>query len=640
MIGQFVDTKKYPITKYVLYIISMKYKNFIKTMMYIGVQASNMASLIETTGPLSGNDDPDNQISDDGAQMEHLLPSSNEIVPPLGERKTEPSNIQSNAMREDIATSDGNSNSQGSDAGGALATIANVSLIAYQSSGSMTEQNPVMNTPDNAGLHFGTSDCYSGEMVGGPGSSVKTLSCKRKADEGSSGVSCSAGSSRYRVEISSSERDEFSAQTDASDAPYLSIHPEVPDLAIPQVTPINMVGTRASSDPRRPSGSVIVGVNNSNQQNGLPYVPVPEGHFPIYRDFPLHGDPIPERLNHPLQRRSQISSAGLHWNSSGTLGNSAPRNVPPIVSRGSSISSSTGGRFQVTREEESSRGSHPLFHRLLETGNPSLGPAIWGSEPESISTTGASSSQYRIAAGSHSWPPPCIPWHHNLAYDYVTSSHRPPSQSASNHFRSPIYSSPATFANLLSYGPQSDNHNQNVPALPSAAPNVSPTFPVDAAGRQSLVSQIRRVLRTMNGNEQRRPANLQEEVPNPMGLGLQTLIQSMLRIVDEEVGENARTDVDRMSYEQLLDVGRIGSRVSVGLTEEAISERLKQRTISPDDEVHLEGELCSVCLEKFAAGEDVGALICNHMFHIRCIKLWLRLKNLCPMCKRPALVEP
>ncbi|GAB2301386.1 hypothetical protein Dimus_035412 [Dionaea muscipula] len=61
--------------------------------------------------------------------------------------------------------------------------------------------------------------------------------------------------------------------------------------------------------------------------------------------------------------------------------------------------------------------------------------------------------------------------------------------------------------------------------------------------------RIHQVLRTMNGNEQRRPANLQEEAPNPMGLGLQALIQSMLRIVDEEVGENARTDVDHMSYE-------------------------------------------------------------------------------------------
>ncbi|KAK7836192.1 e3 ubiquitin-protein ligase mbr2 [Quercus suber] len=41
--------------------------------------------------------------------------------------------------------------------------------------------------------------------------------------------------------------------------------------------------------------------------------------------------------------------------------------------------------------------------------------------------------------------------------------------------------------------------------------------------------------------------------------------------------------------------------------------------------------------EEYADGDNLGALDCGHDFHTNCIKQWLMLKNLCPICKTTAL---
>lgn len=39
---------------------------------------------------------------------------------------------------------------------------------------------------------------------------------------------------------------------------------------------------------------------------------------------------------------------------------------------------------------------------------------------------------------------------------------------------------------------------------------------------------------------------------------------------------------------------------------------------------------CPICLNSI----DVGAkLICNHVFHISCIQMWIENKNICPLCR-------
>merc|ERR1712151_54745 len=48
-----------------------------------------------------------------------------------------------------------------------------------------------------------------------------------------------------------------------------------------------------------------------------------------------------------------------------------------------------------------------------------------------------------------------------------------------------------------------------------------------------------------------------------------------------------------------------------------------------------EGEVCSICVDSFAAGDCVRCLdSCGHMFHQSCIDLWLLRQADCPLCKR------
>ena len=42
---------------------------------------------------------------------------------------------------------------------------------------------------------------------------------------------------------------------------------------------------------------------------------------------------------------------------------------------------------------------------------------------------------------------------------------------------------------------------------------------------------------------------------------------------------------------------------------------------------------CTICLEDYNLGESVVLCPCGHCYHNKCIRSWLRIKNICPMCK-------
>ncbi|KAI3677128.1 hypothetical protein L1987_86749 [Smallanthus sonchifolius] len=97
--------------------------------------------------------------------------------------------------------------------------------------------------------------------------------------------------------------------------------------------------------------------------------------------------------------------------------------------------------------------------------------------------------------------------------------------------------------------------------------------------------------------------------------------------------QDMRLDIDDMSYEELLALGeRIGS-VSTGLSENLISKCLRESIYCSSDQTQEEGT-CVICLEEYANMDDIGMLKgCKHDFHVGCIKKWLSMKNLCPICK-------
>ncbi|EOA16155.1 hypothetical protein CARUB_v10004296mg [Capsella rubella] len=151
----------------------------------------------------------------------------------------------------------------------------------------------------------------------------------------------------------------------------------------------------------------------------------------------------------------------------------------------------------------------------------------------------------------------------------------------------------------------------------------------DNDGRNRLISeQIRQVLSAM-----RRGENLRFEdymVFDPL------IYHGMAEMHDRH--RDMRLDVDNMSYEELLALGeRIGD-VSTGLSEEVILKAMKQhKHTSAAAESHQDMEPCCVCQEEYAEGDDLGTLACGHEFHTACVKQWLMLKNLCPICKTVAL---
>ncbi|KAJ0983847.1 hypothetical protein J5N97_002203 [Dioscorea zingiberensis] len=100
-----------------------------------------------------------------------------------------------------------------------------------------------------------------------------------------------------------------------------------------------------------------------------------------------------------------------------------------------------------------------------------------------------------------------------------------------------------------------------------------------------------------------------------------------------------RLDVDNMSYEELLALEERIGYVNTGVSEEKISKCLKQRVYLPvATEPPNETEPCCVCQEEYVEGENLGTIQCGHDFHADCIKQWLMLKNLCPICKTTGLV--
>ncbi|KZV33623.1 hypothetical protein F511_29861 [Dorcoceras hygrometricum] len=97
-----------------------------------------------------------------------------------------------------------------------------------------------------------------------------------------------------------------------------------------------------------------------------------------------------------------------------------------------------------------------------------------------------------------------------------------------------------------------------------------------------------------------------------------------------------RLDVDNMSYEELLALGeRIGS-VSTGLSDDLISKCLVESTYLSSDIFQDEGT-CVICLDDYRNMDDVGTMkVCGHDFHVACIRKWLSIKHLCPICKATA----
>ncbi|CAK9136149.1 unnamed protein product [Ilex paraguariensis] len=100
-----------------------------------------------------------------------------------------------------------------------------------------------------------------------------------------------------------------------------------------------------------------------------------------------------------------------------------------------------------------------------------------------------------------------------------------------------------------------------------------------------------------------------------------------------------RLDIDNMDYEELLALGERMGNVNTGLSESMISNCLRETVYHFPDQHHEEGT-CAICLEEYKNEEAVGTLKnCGHEYHVGCIRKWLLVKNVCPICKAVALSD-
>ncbi|KAJ9560353.1 hypothetical protein OSB04_005513 [Centaurea solstitialis] len=74
---------------------------------------------------------------------------------------------------------------------------------------------------------------------------------------------------------------------------------------------------------------------------------------------------------------------------------------------------------------------------------------------------------------------------------------------------------------------------------------------------------------------------------------------------------------------------------SHGLTKKQIYMHLILYKYHEEEEE--ESEVCAVCLAGYEKDVIIAMLPCKHRFHMECIREWLLRKNVCPLCKRPAV---
>ncbi|XP_059276478.1 E3 ubiquitin ligase BIG BROTHER-related isoform X1 [Lycium ferocissimum] len=100
---------------------------------------------------------------------------------------------------------------------------------------------------------------------------------------------------------------------------------------------------------------------------------------------------------------------------------------------------------------------------------------------------------------------------------------------------------------------------------------------------------------------------------------------------DDEDMEEDDVDPDELSYEELIALGEFVGVENRGLSEAEISKSLHSSTFQSNNSKTLIDK-CVVCQLEYEEGEKLVALPCDHHYHSDCIKTWLQIKKICPIC--------
>ncbi|GAV83797.1 zf-RING_2 domain-containing protein [Cephalotus follicularis] len=640
-----------------------------------------------------------NQVNDDGIKMDHDWSSSFSARPVAGssseERLFEPNNIlfsgrglsqarsgplflrgsSSNHISQNVnmyAGFMGNRVNGGQEmAAGADPNLSNLGRLETE------HMPPATACSNNVGTSSGSAGHIVDENNGNPGSSLGCwgLSCKRKALEGTSGLSNPDGSSGSFPQaengaLSGPARNNTSSSLGSSTASWISPSNSLPE----QLSPSIEVGMRGLVPDSFPSSSVTGNAESSlghfgrsgNSGHHQEYVPFNVSSTGSRQStvWSSHQSPIPvpfsdsPDLSPTAALAANLITAQNHSHAMPV--SSMSRNVHTFPwngasnSRYGSASNSliSGERGAALREETNLRSiprnntEHPMFVPAIETRNMAQDPASWSLATGNMSTSGAMSSTTRIGPSSSirplpspTWLPHANPSPHNEQRPWSLFPSVETGGGHSGHFP-PLSSGPSASSqgSMTLSAFSSQGHQQ--PYARSAFlmerlgddlhgnPRSFRAMAADVEERQRLISEIRQVL-----NDMRRGENIRVEDYMLFDL----FVYNRPEVHDRH--RDLRLDVDNMSYEELLALEeRIGD-VSTGLSEETILKLMKQRKYtSIIKESSADQEPCCICQEEYGDGDDVGMLDCGHDFHTNCIRQWLLQKNLCPICKTTALL--
>ncbi|KAK6916426.1 Zinc finger, RING-type [Dillenia turbinata] len=544
------------------------------------------------------------------------------------------------------------------------------------------EQIPSSHASDGVASTSGSSGYLMEGNDDEPGSSLGSwgLSCKRKALEGTSGQAYSGGSSSCFSQAENSLWRPVPPCLNASSSLSISRLPEGSPggSALDQMNPRTGSGGRGGASDGLPSlsisGNSLSSLRNFSRRLDPGQLREPRTinssavgsstrHCNAYLPHQLSGPP-----NDALNPRSVVEAGST------TMPRYQPHVVHvPIFSRNvhhtpwnGTSSSRTGSSSRslglpgqgpaIIREESSSRGilrEQPMFPPATETRNLAQDSSTWNLGSINIATPGGvgSVSQAGPSSGIHGIPTPGWIPHANAP---VQNQHRlsdfapwtlfPSLESDSgvhnNQFapQIPGLSVPLQEAVTSSGANRQGHHHQQYPrsAILGSRQNDEAldrahswrAVATDIEGRQRLLTEIRHILTSVRRGESIRMEDMILFDPS--------IYQGIVEVHDRH--RDMRLDVDNMSYEELLALEeRIGD-VNTGLSEETIMKSMRHREyISISAGSSSELEPCCICQEEYGVGDDLGILDCGHDFHVKCIKQWLMLKNLCPICKTTAL---
>eukprot|EP00246_Nothoceros_aenigmaticus_P001869 TRINITY_DN12559_c0_g1_i1.p1 TRINITY_DN12559_c0_g1~~TRINITY_DN12559_c0_g1_i1.p1 ORF type:complete len:329 (-),score=95.42 TRINITY_DN12559_c0_g1_i1:353-1339(-) len=117
---------------------------------------------------------------------------------------------------------------------------------------------------------------------------------------------------------------------------------------------------------------------------------------------------------------------------------------------------------------------------------------------------------------------------------------------------------------------------------------------------------------------------------------------------DDDSQEDSWQDVDpdNMSYEELVALGEAVGVENKGLSSDMIASLPSSSFVADPSASSSCDEQCVICRLEYEAGDDIVGLPCKHQYHMDCIRQWLRINKVCPVCSvevtggRPQNSEP